>query len=114
MGDVFVVAPLMFVYAIAPGMIIGLIYDITTNASGLLKLSPYACMALDILFMLVAAVVTFIFLLAANFGIIRFYLIAGEAVGFAVYCCTFMRITAFCIRKSKIFLKKMKKLKKTT
>ena len=38
----------------------------------------------DVLFFLIAGVLTFLFLLDVNFGVVRFYILFGEAIGFLI------------------------------
>jgi spore cortex biosynthesis protein YabQ len=38
----------------------------------------------DVSFFLIAGVLTFLFLLDVNFGVVRFYILVGEAVGFLI------------------------------
>ncbi len=40
---------------------------------------------LDVLFFVIAAVITFLFLLDINAGVIRFYVFAGEGIGFCLF-----------------------------
>ena len=87
---------------------------------------------LDILYFLIAAFITFLFLLDINAGVLRFYVFAGEGIGFCLFrflpanallrmignskerfLRAFSRINANHIVNDKKNTKKTKKIKKT-
>ena len=68
--------------AIGAGFLLGLLYALLMLMRALIRHSALAVAAEDILFCLAAAFGTFLFLLDANNGTVRGYLLLSEAAGF--------------------------------
>lgn len=112
MGDVFVFAPLVFVYSIILGFIIGIIFDIFNNIAKIFNITSNSLIVVDIIFMLIVTLLTFIFVLSSNFGMLRWYVILGEIIGFSIYALTLMRFSKHIFNKlSKIYKNIVKNLK---
>ena len=120
-----------FLYAILLGAVLSVIYDvfrITRIAFGGRKTAVFIE---DLLFSLVALVLTFVFVISFNHGELRFFVLLGELLGFVVCHITIGRIVIILsrtiikaiktvlgaifrplIRISKRFITKMKQIKK--
>lgn len=99
MGDVFVFAPLMFLYSIILGIILGIIFNIINGLAKFFKVSSKTLLILDVIFMVIATFLTFIFLLAGNFGMLRLYVILGEILGIWLFGFVFLRLAKFVLLK---------------
>lgn len=114
-----------FLWSILLGAALGVIYGVLSLIRFTFKLSKYAVISLDILFMLISALSVFYFSLGFLDGYIRIYVILGAAVGFFVYRLTIgkalsrlfkpivtvsRRIIAAILTKIKIIAKKLLKI----
>ena len=68
--------------AVGAGFLIGLLYALLMLLRAIVRHSAAAVAAEDVFFCVAAALGTFLFLLDANGGTVRFYLLLSEAVGF--------------------------------
>ncbi len=68
--------------AIGAGFLIGLLYALLMALRALVRHSAAAVAAEDVLFCVAATFFTFLFLLDATGGTVRFYLLLSEAAGF--------------------------------
>ncbi len=82
----------IFLYSCILGIILGLIYDCFKILRLITNLNKKYLIFLDIIFMSISAIITFIFLLALNFGQIRLHLILGELLGFITYKLTLSKL----------------------
>ena len=83
-----------FVLAIAVGAALALVYDALKIVRTMMRSTPSHVFWMDMAFMTAAGIVTFLLALAASFGEVRFYLLAGEAMGFCLYFMTFGLISS--------------------
>lgn len=81
-----------FVQAIGIGYLIGIILELFRLLRHCFLKGKYAVFIQDILFFVISAAVTFVFILRSSFGVVRGYILIGEAVGFAVYLLTLGKI----------------------
>lgn len=95
-------AQLLFL-ALGAGFLLGLLYAVLMLLRALLRHSDAAVAAEDIAFCVAAAFGTFLFLLDANGGTVRLYLLLSETAGFWTVRMAASKITA------KIMIKKQKK-----
>ncbi len=74
-----------FLFSLGLGFLMGLFYDIFRIIRICISKKRSAVITFDILYCVFLCFATFLFALTANEGQIRFYLLSGEAIGFAVY-----------------------------
>lgn len=75
----------VFLYSLALGLVLGIIYDILRIIRMVINLKNIAIFMQDFLYFILSAVLTFIFVLGLNSGNSRFYILAGEGIGWIVY-----------------------------
>lgn len=71
--------------ALGGGFALGLMYDLLRFMRLVCPKRKILLVAADIMFPIFAAIVTYLIALSINYGIVRFYIAAGEAVGFIIY-----------------------------
>lgn len=79
----------VFLLSVGFGFFVGLLYDFFKVFRTVVFKSKKGIFVQDILFFLIVAVFTFLFLLSINGGRFRLYIFIALAVGFAVYFFTF-------------------------
>lgn len=82
-----------FLYAIVLGVLIGILYGVLKLARAALDFSAPVTFVTDVLFMLLSAVMTFMFSLAYLQGAVRLYLLPAICLGFALYRLTLGKLT---------------------
>ena len=88
------------------GFILGLIYDIFRLIRVLIIKNSKAVIAQDVIYFLLCAVLTFVFLLVINNGRFRFNILLALVIGFVVYYVTLGR---FVGAATVFFVKRIKK-----
>ena len=83
----------IFLYAVVLGTILCVLYDVFRVIRIAFGGKMTVVFIEDILFSVLALVLTFIFVVAVNNGELRFYVLVGELLGFAIYYFTFGRVT---------------------
>lgn len=83
---------LAFLAACAAGAALGILYDLFRIFRLIVPCGRGALFALDVLFLLLCAGATFLFLLTDNAGGIRLFLLEGELIGAVVYLLTASRL----------------------
>ena len=83
---------LAFLAACAMGAALGFLYDLFRIFRLIVPCGRGGLLLLDILFFLLCAAATFLFLLTDNAGGIRFFLLEGELLGAVVYLLTLSRL----------------------
>lgn len=107
----------VFAKSIGAGFFIGLIFLINVAANAVNGKNKYTVAVRDVIFIVSGAVITFMFSLKYNSGIIRFYIIVGELIGF-ILCYIFFSATVrkyvskFCLLLSLLFKTKKEKILK--
>ena len=76
----------VFLKSIGVGFVIGALWFLFQVFRRLVSCGKLWVMLQDLLFFTAAAFITFLFLLEINAGVLRFYLFAGEAIGFCLFC----------------------------
>lgn len=71
--------------ALGGGFALGLMYDMLRFLRIVCPKRKILLAAADILFPIFAALITYLIALSINYGIVRFYIAAGEIVGFIIY-----------------------------
>lgn len=76
---------IVFLLSCAIGMLLGLLYDVFRISRVAVNTAAGVVLVEDVVYFLICAVVTFLFLLSANDGSVRFFLFLGEALGWILY-----------------------------
>ena len=76
---------LIFVYSLALGMFLGFAYDIFRIIRMVINSRNIAIFIQDVLYFILSGGVTFLFVLSVNGGNSRFYILAGEGIGWIAY-----------------------------
>ncbi|MGN1051691.1 MAG: spore cortex biosynthesis protein YabQ [Acutalibacteraceae bacterium] len=93
METVYIISWEVFLYSLLSGVILFFIYDTIRFFRLNIAKSKKATFFLDLLFMIISAFFTYFLSLAYNFGVVRFYMIAGEAISFILLLLTIGRYT---------------------
>lgn len=75
----------IFIKSIGVGFSIGILYNLFMCLRTVFFKNRFVIIVEDILFFVIACLITFLFILDANFGAGRFYIFAGELIGFVLY-----------------------------
>jgi len=78
-----------FLFSIGFGVIIGVLYDLLRVIRLTLTKKRFFILIFDIVFVLTAAVLSFLFFLTVAYGEVRLYIIFGELLGFLIYYFSF-------------------------
>ena len=95
----------IFLKAMWLGVLLGGCYDVLRIFRTLIRFNKTVFMISDFLYCVWAAFLIFSFLLNENFGIPRFYIFLGTAVGFYAWYQTAGKINMFLAKKLRRFLK---------
>lgn len=79
----------IFLSSLGVGFILGVLYDILRGIRLSVSKNKVLVVVFDLIYFLLLAFITFIFILAANKGEIRFYIILGEIIGLVFYYVSF-------------------------
>ena len=82
-----------FVISVGVGVLLGAFYDVFRIFRTVFKSEKRAVFFQDLFYMLCAAFVTFLLALGVNYGDVRFYILAGEIIGWCLYYLTAGMIT---------------------
>ena len=96
---------LIFVYSLALGMFLGFAYDIFRIIRMVINSRNIAIFIQDVLYFILSGGVTFLFVLSVNNGNSRFYILAGEGIGWIAYHITIGEIIYKCSNKTVNFVK---------
>jgi len=75
----------LFLGTVAAGFVIGFVYDIFRIARKTARHKPWLVQLEDVLYWTIASVLMFYFMLRQNHGEVRFFAIAGAAIGMVLY-----------------------------
>lgn len=78
----------IFLFSGVLGAALGVIYDIIGVFNAVLKENLPRIFVQDVLYFIVSAVITFMYMLIVNGGEIRIYIVVGETVGWLIYRAT--------------------------
>lgn len=78
-----------FLLSLGLGTLVGALYDVIRIVRIFFSRSGLSVLVSDVLFVLSAAALTFLFCLTAAEGEVRLYIIAGELLGFLIYYFSF-------------------------
>lgn len=76
---------LTVIYSLALGIFLGIFYDIFRVLRLLISPKNLSVFIQDVIYFLISGFVTFLFVLIFNYGESRFYILAGEALGWILY-----------------------------
>ena len=76
---------LVFVYSLFLGVLLGITYDIFRIIRMVINSKNIAVFIQDVLYFIISGVITFLFVLGVNNGDSRFYVLAGEGIGWIIY-----------------------------
>ena len=76
---------LVFVYSMVLGILLGVTYDVFRSVRMIINSKNIAVFIQDVLYFILSGVITFLFVLGVNSGDSRFYILAGEGIGWIVY-----------------------------
>ena len=76
---------IIFVFSCFLGISLGFMYDIFRIIRIIINPRNIAVFFQDVVYFVVSGFVTFIFILVFNFGESRFYILAGEGIGWIIY-----------------------------
>ena len=79
----------IFLSSLGVGFILGVLYDFLRGIRLSISKKKFLVVVFDLLYSLLLAFITFIFILAVNKGEIRFYIISGEIIGLFFYYVSF-------------------------
>lgn len=85
MSEMFLKELWIFGYSCLLGVGLGILYDIFRIIRMLINTRNITIFLQDIIYFIVSGFVTFIFVLGINEGQSRFYILAGEGIGWIVY-----------------------------
>lgn len=97
----------IFLYAVALGAILCTVYDVFRIIRIAFGGKITAVFVEDIIFSVIALMLTFIFVVAFNSGELRFFILLGEMIGFTLYYFTLGKLT---MSVSKAIISTIKKL----
>ena len=84
-----------FLLSLGAGVLLGAFYDSLRVLRMVLGGGKRRQFFMDLLFMTVAAPITFLVALAAEAGQLRFYILAGEGIGLCLWALTFGELTVW-------------------
>jgi Spore cortex protein YabQ (Spore_YabQ). len=87
-----------FLVSVLTGVLLGALYDIFRIYRTVFRPEKRAVFFQDLFYMICAAFVTFLLALGVNYGEIRFYILAGEAIGWCLYYLTIGMVTVQVFR----------------
>lgn len=87
-----------FVIALAVGFAMGIVYEAFRLVRLVSPKGKILCFICDVLFMSLASLVSFILTVVINTGIVRWYILLGEIVGFFIYMRTVGRVSGAVFR----------------
>ena len=76
---------MIFLFSAVLGAVLSLLFDFFRVCNALLKVNLKRIFFEDVLYFVLSAVITFLYMLVTNMGEIRFYIIWGEVLGWIIY-----------------------------
>lgn len=86
----------VFVYACIFGLFLGAYYDVIRIIRLVIDATQKQLFFLDVFYFFCCGILTFLFAMVYNSGEIRFYILAGEIIGWCVYHLTLGELTFMC------------------
>lgn len=105
--------PVIFGYACLFGAVLGVYYDLFRIIRLLTASERRHIFFQDVFYLVTCGVLTFLFTFATNKGEIRFYILAGEAIGWCVYYLTIgavtLRLAIFVVKVLEVIITWLKR-----
>ncbi len=79
----------IFICALGAGFLLGVLYDVIRTLRLSFTKSKTALIIFDTVYFLLCGIISFLFILAFNKGEVRFYILAGEIIGWVFYYFSF-------------------------
>lgn len=89
----------VFGYACILGVMLGILYDVFRIIRVVINPKNITIFVQDIIYFLISGAITFLFVLALNFGEPRFYILIGESAGWILYHTTLGHVMCKNFRK---------------
>ncbi len=105
MDEIYKTQFMIFLFSCLLGVALGLLYDIFRLIRMIINLRNIFMFIQDVIYFLVSALITFLFVLVFNKGESRFYILAGEGIGWIIYHLTFGEMIYKCSGKIVVVLK---------
>ncbi len=99
MYEIFRTQFMIFLFSCFLGIVLGLLYDAFRLVRMIINRHNIFIFIQDIIYFLLSAFITFLFVLIFNDGESRFYILAGEGIGWIVYHLTFGEFIYKCSEK---------------
>lgn len=96
-----------FLFSVVLGLILGLFFDVFKLTNVIFSPTPKRIFIKDIIYFVLSAIITFIFILIVNMGEIRIYIISGEIIGWLMYRLTFGNVIYKILLTVTVFIKKV-------
>lgn len=96
---------IIFGYSCILGAVLGVLYDLFRIIRMIINTRNIAMFVQDVIYFVVSGLITFAFVLAFNRGESRFYILAGEGIGWIAYHLT---LGEFAYRRSSRHVKYLK------
>lgn len=87
-----------FVISLAVGFAMGVVYEVFRLIRLISPKNRILCFVCDVLFMSLASLISFVLTVVINLGIVRWYILLGEVLGFFVYMRTAGRVSGAIFR----------------
>ncbi len=81
------------------GVVLGILYDVFRIIRVIINPKNITVFVQDVIYFLISGAITFLFVLAFNFGELRFYILIGESAGWTLYHVTLGHIIYKNFRK---------------
>lgn len=88
----------IFAISLMVGFAMGVVYEFFRLIRLISPKNRILCFVCDVLFMSLASLISFVLTVVINLGIVRWYILFGEAVGFFVYMRTVGRVSGAVFR----------------
>ena len=75
----------IFLFSLILGLVLVIIYDVFRIVRMIINSKNVAVFIQDVLYFIISGIITFIFVLGVNSGDSRFYILAGEGIGWIIY-----------------------------
>lgn len=98
----------IFLCSLGAGFLLGVLYDVMRALRLTFTSSRAAVIIFDVTYFLLCGILSFLFILALNKGEVRFYIIAGEIIGWLFY---YLSLGVAAIRITDLFVRALHKAK---
>ncbi|MBR5442123.1 MAG: spore cortex biosynthesis protein YabQ [Clostridia bacterium] len=98
----------IFLCSLGAGFILGVLYDVIRTLRLTFTSSRAAIIIFDVVYFVLCGILSFLFILAMNKGEVRFYIIAGEIIGWFFY---YLSLGVAAIRITDLFVRAFNKTK---